>query len=125
VGDSRRDCQASNSIIATWQISFEYIRTSTPTTAQLLSLMCLLDRQGIPESFLHDRYEVDPGEADSDGDIHTLTSFSLVGISVNGCKFEMHRLVLHRQLGLWQAKYAALMDHSHLVGQHEYWLACW
>ena len=124
MADSCRDCQALNSIIATWQISFEYIQTSTPTAAQLLSLMCLFDRQGIPESFLHDRYEADPGEADSDDDIHALTSFSLVGISVNGRKFEMHWLVLHRQLGLWQAKYAALMDDSHPVRQHEYWLAC-
>jgi len=43
VGDNRRDGQASNSIIAAWQISFDYIRTSTPMAARLLSLMRLFD----------------------------------------------------------------------------------
>ncbi|KAF1954309.1 hypothetical protein CC80DRAFT_567449, partial [Byssothecium circinans] len=44
VGDSRRDGRASNSIIATWQISFEHIRKQAPTAARLLSLMSLFDR---------------------------------------------------------------------------------
>jgi hypothetical protein len=48
VGDSRRDGQASNSIIATWQISFEHLRKHMPMAAHLLSLMSMFDRQGIP-----------------------------------------------------------------------------
>lgn len=42
-GDSRRDRQASNSLIATWQISFDYIRTNIPTATWLVSLMSLFD----------------------------------------------------------------------------------
>ncbi|PSN58606.1 hypothetical protein BS50DRAFT_614816 [Corynespora cassiicola Philippines] len=117
VGDSRRDGQASNSIIMTWQISFDHIRKQMPAAARLLSLMSLFDRQGIPESLLRDRYrrsedeeecedgredkdkdeDEDEGEndeeADFEDDIHTLTSFSLVEMSADGREFEMHRLV--------------------------------
>ena len=57
VGDSRRDGRASNSIIATWQISFEHIQKEMPTAARLLSLISLFDRQGIPESLLYNRYQ--------------------------------------------------------------------
>jgi hypothetical protein len=82
VGDSRRDGRASNSIIATWQISFEHIRKKIPTAARLLSLMSLFDRQGIPESLLYNRYQRDEDkEADFEDDIHTLTSYSLVEIN--------------------------------------------
>lgn len=94
VGDSRRDGLASNSIIATWQISFKHIRTSTPTAAWLLSLVSLFDRQGIPESLLHDQYRGDEdGKTDFDDDIHTLTSFSLIEMSAGGREFEIHRPV--------------------------------
>ena len=55
-GDPRGDSQASNSIITTWQISFEYIRNKRPSAARLLSLMSFFDRQGIPEFLLH-RYD--------------------------------------------------------------------
>ncbi|OCK73508.1 hypothetical protein K432DRAFT_233234, partial [Lepidopterella palustris CBS 459.81] len=134
VGDSRRDGGASNSIIATWQISFEHIRTNMPTAARLLSLMSLFDRQGIPESLLHDQYQLDEDEdADFEDDIHTLTSYSLIKISTDGLEFEMHRLVqfstktwlaLNNELELWQATYAALMDESYPVGRPENWPVC-
>ena len=132
--DSRRDGRASNSIIATWQISFEYIRKDMPTAARLLSLMSLFDRQGIPESLLHHRYQRDEdGEADFEDDIYTLTSYSLVEISADGKEFEMHRLVqfstkkwleLYDELEGWREKYVRLMDDSHPVGRHENWTIC-
>lgn len=93
VGDSRRDGRSSNSILQTWQISFEYIRKHMPTAARLLSLMSLFDRQGIPESLLRNRYRKGDTEADFEEDIHTLTSYSLVRINGDGSEFEMHRLV--------------------------------
>ncbi|OAG08426.1 uncharacterized protein CC84DRAFT_1203804 [Paraphaeosphaeria sporulosa] len=137
VGDSRRDGKASNSIIATWQISFEHIRTRTPTAARLLSLMSLFDPQGIPESLLHNRYseegDGEDGEADFDDDICMLTSFSLVRMSVDGREFEMHRLVqfstkkwleLCSELEVWQSTYAALMDDNYPVGRPENWAVC-
>ncbi|KAF2175506.1 TPR-like protein [Zopfia rhizophila CBS 207.26] len=134
VGDSRRDGRASNSIIATWEISFEHIRREMPTAARLLSLMGLFDRQGIPESLLRDRYgRDDDGEADFDDDIYTLTSYSLVEMSTDGKEFEMHRLVqfstkkwleLNQELEGWKETYVTLMDESYPVGHYENWPVC-
>ncbi|KAF2268798.1 HET-domain-containing protein [Lojkania enalia] len=134
VGDSRRDGRASNSIMATWQISFEYIRRKIPTAAQLLSLMSLFDRQGIPERLLYDRYVKEgDGEADFEEDIHTLTSYSLVGMNANGKEFEMHQLVqfstkkwleLNQELEQWKGTYAILMDANYPIGRHENWIVC-
>jgi hypothetical protein len=45
-GQLRRDRDAKNSIIITWQISFDYILQTRPSAADLLSLMNFLDRQG-------------------------------------------------------------------------------
>ncbi|KAI4163243.1 MAG: hypothetical protein LQ342_003179 [Letrouitia transgressa] len=56
-GQLRRDWEAKNSIIITWQISFEYIRHSRPSAADLLSLMSFFDRQGIPDSLIRNRAE--------------------------------------------------------------------
>jgi tetratricopeptide (TPR) repeat protein len=134
VGDSRRDGRASNSIIATWQISFEHIRREMPAAARLLSLMSLFDRQGIPESLLHDQYGQDAdAEADFEDDIHTLTSYSLVEMSADGSEFEMHRLVQYStkkwlelcdELEAWKERYAAVMDSNYPVGRHENWRVC-
>jgi len=133
-GDSRRDGRASNSIIATWQISFEHIQKVMPTAARLLSLMSLFDRQGIPESLLHHRYQRDKdGEADFEDDFYTLRSYSLVEISADGKEFNMHRLVqfstrkwleLYNELEEWKAKYVTLMDDSYPIGRHENWAVC-
>ena len=134
VGDIRRDGLASNSIIATWQISFEYIQKQTPSAARLLSLMSLFDRQGIPDSLLQRRYGGDEEEeADFDDDIDTLTKFSLVEISEDGREFWMHRLVqfstkkwleLRNELELWKKTYVMLIDESYPVGRHENWAVC-
>jgi hypothetical protein len=47
-----RDMDAKNSILVTWSLSFERIRQTRQSAADLLSLMSLFDRQGIPESVL-------------------------------------------------------------------------
>ncbi|KAL5313016.1 hypothetical protein ACEPPN_019442 [Leptodophora sp. 'Broadleaf-Isolate-01'] len=47
----RRDREAKNSIIVTWQISFDYIRKIRPSAADLLSLMSFFDRQGSYSTF--------------------------------------------------------------------------
>jgi hypothetical protein len=100
-----------------------------PSAARLLSLISLFDRQGIPETLLHDRYvEEDDRQADFEDDIYTLRSYSLAGVSVDGHSFEMHRLVqfstkkwleLHRELEAWKERYIRLMDDSLPVGRHE------
>jgi hypothetical protein len=51
-GYLRRDADAKNSIMITWQISFDDIRDKWPASADLLSLMSYFDRQGIPKDAL-------------------------------------------------------------------------
>jgi tetratricopeptide (TPR) repeat protein len=51
-GNLRRDPGAKNSILYTWQISFEHILTMRRSAADLLSLMSCFDRQAIPEALL-------------------------------------------------------------------------
>jgi len=60
-GQLRRDWEAKNSIIITWQISFEHIHRTWPSAADLLSLMSFFDRQGIPEALVRDRARVESG----------------------------------------------------------------
>lgn len=59
-GHLRRDREAKNSIINSWQISFDHIRQRWPSASDLLSLMSFFDRQGIPEYVL--TAKVDPQE---------------------------------------------------------------
>jgi hypothetical protein len=112
LSDNRRDGKASNSILATWQISFENIQREKPSAAELLSLMCLFDRQRISESLLKKHYQRSGKKDDFEDDIHVLCSYSLVGINVDG-QFEMHRLVqfstkswleLRNELEIWKEK---------------------
>jgi tetratricopeptide (TPR) repeat protein len=65
--DLRRDREASNSIMLTWQISFNHIREVRPSAADLLSLMSFFDRQAIPEALLDKKGNV-PVEDDVDRD---------------------------------------------------------
>ncbi|KAH8742291.1 hypothetical protein F5883DRAFT_656864 [Diaporthe sp. PMI_573] len=57
-GDLRRDSNAFNSVIITWQISFESIRSERPSAADLLSLMSFFDRQGIPDWLVRSPHNV-------------------------------------------------------------------
>jgi tetratricopeptide (TPR) repeat protein len=54
-GDLRRDRAARNSIILTWEISFEQVRKIRHSAAGLLSLMSFFDRQAISENLLKRR----------------------------------------------------------------------
>ncbi|RDW82157.1 hypothetical protein BP6252_03269 [Coleophoma cylindrospora] len=126
VGDPRRDGKASNSIMTTWQISFEYILREQSSAARLLSFMSLFDREGIPEALLRQVYEEDSDtEADFEDDISTLTSYSLVTVNVEGDEFEMHRLVQysmkkwleqHNKLEYWKEKYIEIMGNAFPIG---------
>ncbi|KAI4090169.1 MAG: hypothetical protein L6R37_007936 [Teloschistes peruensis] len=125
VQDRRRDGRASNSILGTWQISFEYIRTDRPSAARLLSLMSLFDRQGIPEELITFRYEEKQSTADFEEDIEVLRSFSLVALGMENDVFEMHRLVQfatrkwleqRQELERWKERYIAIMADAFPLG---------
>ncbi|KAK7182331.1 kinesin light chain [Paraphaeosphaeria sporulosa] len=117
-GPLRRDWEAKNSIVATWQISFEHIRETQPSAADLLSLMSFFDRQGVPEALLRpcseraggqtNQTEADDGSDDELGDdisqssagvvefrdaVAVLQNFSFVSVDTAGTSFEMPALV--------------------------------
>jgi hypothetical protein len=50
--DHRRDFESQSSVIRTWKVSFDQIRKQKPRAAEILSLMAVLDRQGIPKMLL-------------------------------------------------------------------------
>ena len=137
-GDIRRDGTASNSIMATWQISFEHIRNTKSSAARLLSFMCLFDRQGIPENLLGKLYDAhSEGDAeantdtDLDEDISTLMNYSLIGSNIEGNMFEMHRLVqfsiknwleLHDKLERWKETYIRILNKAFPGFGYENWM---
>jgi tetratricopeptide (TPR) repeat protein len=52
----RRDSGRTNSIVATWKVTFEYVRKTAPPAARLLSLICFFDCQDIPQALLEGQY---------------------------------------------------------------------
>lgn len=132
-GHLRRDRDADNSIITTWEISFDQIQEERPSAADLLSLMSFFDRQGIPKGLLQHRIETDIRDLDnSDGsneedsgskisvsdefekDVMILRNYSFIFIDIDNTTFEMHRLVQlatqtwlkgHNQLERWRKEY--------------------
>ncbi|KAJ3453696.1 hypothetical protein MRS44_017943 [Fusarium solani] len=82
-GDLRRDDSASNSIVTTWQITFEQIRRERPSAANLLSFMSCFSPQGIPESVLraYIRDQLEYGEDDFEEDLEVLRGCSMVALS--------------------------------------------
>ncbi|SCO87692.1 uncharacterized protein FRV6_11819 [Fusarium oxysporum] len=99
-GDLRRYETVSNSVVTTWQVTFEQIRHERPSAAKLLSFMSFFNPQGIPEFVLYD-YNADPtDEADRDAvrdsfedDLDILRGYSLVSVTETGGVCEMHALV--------------------------------
>ncbi len=98
--DLRRDEEASNSILATWYMSFENLREESPSAANLLSFMSFFNPQGIPDfllkgyssSELNTKDESDDEDVFED-DLNILRSYSFVTTDLNGHVFQMHRLV--------------------------------
>nr|POF17809.1 vegetative incompatibility protein het-e-1 [Quercus suber] len=90
-----RDAVAINSVMLTWQISFNHIYETQRSAAELLSLMSFCDRLAIPETFL--RVEDDVGSPSSsptfEEDIVALRNFSFITETVGSPSWEMHRLV--------------------------------
>lgn len=110
----QRDEQASNSILITWQISFEHVRDIRASAADLPSLMSFFDRQGIVESVLRipsgaestkkttsweRRRDSTDSNAQSDADyelgqdIVTLKDFSFISSTEDVDTYQMHSLV--------------------------------
>lgn len=89
--DQRRDYEVQNSVLKTWQLSFDQIRTTNPIAAQLLSMMCMLDRSQIPDILLRQGSTIKRSEHEAA--LETLLGYSLIHQGIDKCNFNMHRLV--------------------------------
>ena len=87
--DLRRDGELPNAVIASWQLSFDHMRTAYPEAADLLSFMSILNHQAIPKILLQGWYN-DLAFCEVMG---PLLNFSLVRADTTGRMFELHRLV--------------------------------
>ncbi|KAJ5737306.1 uncharacterized protein N7483_002431 [Penicillium malachiteum] len=152
-GHLYRDWEAKNSIMVTWQISFDYIRQTKPSAADLLSLMSLFDRQGIPENLLRHQpkandgsilelpndFNDDDGTSESDmgpefeDDITALRDFSFISVSEDNSFFTMHRLVQltmrawlksHQQINRFRERFISTLCDEFPTGEYENWETC-
>ncbi|KAH7124721.1 TPR domain protein [Dactylonectria macrodidyma] len=135
VGDLRRDESASNSIVTTWQITFEQIRHERPSAANMLSFMSFFNPQGIPESVLQ-AYACEYGEYGEDGfdqDVETLRGYSLVAVTADKEILKMHALVQFcTQIWLssssnmqqWEREFLKVMSDQYPSGEYKNWTEC-
>ncbi|KAJ5335691.1 Tetratricopeptide-like helical [Penicillium brevicompactum] len=122
---------AKNSILVTWQISFDYICQTKPSAAQLLSLMSFFDRQGIPENLVQHQPKTNyissselpsnssNGETsksdsgpDFEDDVATLRDYSFIFVIANSSLFTMHQL---------KGEFISTLCDEFPTGQYENW----
>ncbi|KAK1839854.1 Kinesin light chain 5, partial [Colletotrichum chrysophilum] len=104
-GDICRYDGVSNSVVVTWQVTFEQIKREQPRAANLLSLMSYFHAQNIPEYMLHDYNSGDihseegsdehggTSDVDFEDDLDVLRGYSLVTMTATPDLLEMHSLV--------------------------------
>jgi tetratricopeptide (TPR) repeat protein len=97
-GDLRRDETVSNSVITTWQVTFEQIRREKPSATKLLSFMSFFNPHGIPVFVLHDysttsALEANAETASFEDDLDVLRGYSLVTVTASTDLCEMHAMV--------------------------------
>jgi hypothetical protein len=138
--DLRSDGDASNSILTTWQITFERIREENPSAADLLSFMSFFNPQGVPGFLLYDSLGNEPTTEDNSDrvdkfrdNITLLRSYSLITTTLNGDVFGMHRLVRFatrtwlRSFGgeeRWRRTFLAFMSKTFPNGDFNNWPRC-
>lgn len=85
-----REARPLESVVTTWWVSFNYIKTENPRSAEMLSMMSFMDQQGIPFSLLivdeEDTFAFEEA-------IGLLEAFSLVTLDTNRYSCNVHRLV--------------------------------
>ncbi|KAL4742399.1 hypothetical protein BDV11DRAFT_167246, partial [Aspergillus similis] len=127
--DLRRDPSIRHSVITTWQLSFEQIRQSQPIATELLALMSMFDRQGIPEYLVREDHEA----LQFEDALAPLISYSLIRTGIEAKLFEMHRLVqmsvrvwleIHEELDRMQEKSRGIMAQMLPDGDYKNWIQC-
>jgi tetratricopeptide (TPR) repeat protein len=139
----RRDESASNSVVTTWQMSFEQIRQERPSAADLLSLMSFFNPQGIPRFTLqrHNRVAAvaaELGDEDTtdnafDEDLDILRAYSFVAATPGTDLCEMHALVQFctqvwlsslNNIEKWEQTFVETMALHFPAGKFENWVKC-
>ncbi|KAF2186789.1 hypothetical protein K469DRAFT_570907 [Zopfia rhizophila CBS 207.26] len=127
--DLRRDHSIRHAVIATWQISFTQIQKTEQSAADLLALMSMFDRQGIPISLLRGS----TSQLDFDEALAPLLSFSFVRVEIGKQLFEMHRLVqlsirkwleADKQLRKWTKESIKVLSAAFPSGDYKTWADC-
>ena len=85
-----REARPLESVVTTWWVSFNYIKTENPRAAEILSMMSFMDQQAIPFSLLTADEEDD---FDFDEAMGLLEAFSLVTLDTYRYACNVHRLV--------------------------------
>jgi tetratricopeptide (TPR) repeat protein len=99
MGDLRRSPDAANSVVMTWQLTFEQIQRESPSAADLLSLMSFFNPQGIPEWVLRNFYrtkyldettnpDIEEGAERRDSDVSIQDSADLSDDSTQDYEFD-------------------------------------
>ena len=103
-----REARPLESVVTTWWVSFNYIKTENPRAAEILSMMSFMDEQGIPFSLL----TADEEDAfDFEEAIGLLEAFSLVTLDTHRYACNVHRLVtvaVHAWLGEYENQHGTI-----------------
>ena len=128
--DLRRDFESQNSVTRTWKVSFDQIRKQKPRAAEILSLMAILDRQGILKTLL--RRDGERGTEFTTA-LGTLQAFSLITAEKGGTSFEIHRLVqistqkwlkLQGETAKWREEALKVLTAAFPSGDYGTWVTC-
>jgi tetratricopeptide (TPR) repeat protein len=135
--DLRRDMSASNSVVTTWQMSFERLRETRQSAADLLSLMSFFNPQGIPEpvlrSYLREVRGTDEDDIEFEDDLYELQCYSLVSVTADINVCEMHPLAQFctrvwlksaEMTETWRNCFLDLMAFEYPTGEYENWSKC-
>ncbi|KAK2055584.1 hypothetical protein LY76DRAFT_628220 [Colletotrichum caudatum] len=119
-----RDSDVPNEVAAAWIVSFNQIQQSHILATEILSLICLLDRQAIPEKFITVYCDVrcagqqQPGIGEVTKALGTLKAFSFVTESKDNT-LDMHRLVQ-----LVTRKWLVMRNEYHNYSRYSLLVAC-
>ena len=127
--DMRRDHSIRHAVIATWQISFQHIQKTERPAADLLALMSMFDKQGIPRWLLQGT----TSQLDFDDALAPLVSFSMVRTEIGKQAVAMHRLVqlsmrrwlaAEKELGKWVKESIQVLSNAFPSGDYKTWEQC-
>jgi tetratricopeptide (TPR) repeat protein len=149
-GHLRRDKAASNAVLITWQISFDHIRSTRQSAADLLSLMSFFDRHRIQEALLRRQSSIADESVSAvrtddefEDDVLALRDYSFIAVTKDAVTkdavtkdaktLEMHSLVQlatrtwlenEGQLDRWRAQFISNLCAELPTGEHENWEKC-